>query len=296
MRNRLVCLLVLWIVGVTWPVVAADSLPANEPITYTSEGLKITGTLTRPKGDGPFPLVLVNHGGFDPATTMNTFCSGLARLNCVAIASDYRGVGKSEGKRELAKGEVTDVLSAIDYAATLPYVDTQRVAALGFSHGGCISLLAAARDPRIKCVVDYVGPTDMAEVYQYWVRTSDRLPTSKLLAGVSTLVGGTPAEVPDAWHQRSPLMVAAKIRCPVLMVYGAKDELVPLEQGQKMATALKAAGNQQVTFIVEPNSGHAFAKDAWPGILLRTATFLGQHLMKTTPESRGKEGTTDERG
>lgn len=261
--NGRTALLLICFVRFTSVAQADEPALDAEPIRYKSDGLVITGIVSKPPGAGPFPLIVVNHGGFEPATTMGEVCKNLTRLGCVAIASDYRGVGGSEGMRELAKGEVTDVLSAIDHAETLPFVDRKRVAMLGFSHGGCISLLAAAHDDRIKAVVDFVGPTDLAEAYRYWVRTADELPTSKLLAGLSSLVGGTPDEAPDEWRLRSPLFVADKIRCPVLMFYGGVDELVPVEQGEKMAAALKAAGNTHVTLVIEPDSGHELKKEAW---------------------------------
>src|SRR5262245_35617242 len=88
-----------------------DAKPRDkEAITYESEGLKITGLLSKPPGKGPFPLILVNHGGYDPAKSVAPFLDLFVKQGYVALASDYRGCGQSEGKHELAKGEVQDVL------------------------------------------------------------------------------------------------------------------------------------------------------------------------------------------
>ena len=187
--------------------------------------------------------------------------------------------------RNSAKGEVNDVLNAVKYARSFSYVDGQRVVMFGISHGGSIALLAAARDPEIKAVVDLVGPIDLTELYSYWVRTKDELPVSKTLSGLWLHVGGTPDQVPDQWKLRSPIHVAGKIACPVLLVYGAKDDVVPPAQGEKMAAALKAAGNKDVTLIVDPEAGHGFDAKAFGRVGIGLVNFLNKRvgLAEITP-------------
>ena len=64
----------------------------------------------------------------------------------------------------------------------------------------------------------------------------------------------------DAAHfdDISPLKQVAKIKAPVLMVYGAKDKRVPLEQGEKMRDALKKQGGT-VEWMEFAEEGHGFA-------------------------------------
>lgn len=243
-----------------------DSSPRDkETIRYPSGSLMISGLLSKPAGKGPFPLVLINHGGFAPAKNMGGFMDLFVKDGYVALASDYRGTGQSEGKHEFAKGEVDDVLNAITYARTLPFVDGQRVVMLGASHGAAISLLAASRDPGIKAVVAVQGPVELAECYRHWVSAQDK-PAVKPLASTHLYVGGTPEQLPEAWKERSALYAAAKIKCPVLLVYGDADDTIPADQGPRMEQALKQAGNFGVKLIMVKGANHGLDTKLWTGM------------------------------
>jgi dipeptidyl aminopeptidase/acylaminoacyl peptidase len=202
----------------------------------------------------------------------------------VAIASSYRGIGGSEGKNEDTKGEIDDVLNAITYAKTLPYVDTSRTVMLGHSHGGSIALHAAARDPAIKAIVTYAAPTELADLYRYWAREGKTDPRFEDLTTGSSIIGGTPDEVPAAWKERSALYLASKIKCPVMLVQGGRDRIVPSEQADRMATALRAAGNTQVELVIDPDGGHPFDKATFAHIEKRVLGFLNARVGLPAPQ------------
>jgi len=246
-------------------------------ISYSCDGLKLTGLLSKPTGEGPFPVVIVNHGGFDPASRVGGFLDLFSSRGYVALAPDYRGCGGSEGKHELAKGEVADVIGAIRYARTLPYADGNRVVLWGFSHGAALALLAASRDQSIRAVVAVQGPVEMADAWRHWVRNQDK-PGVKPLAGLSTLVGGTPDQIPEAWRERSALYVADKIKCPVLLVYSDddRDDAVPTDQGRRMEAALRASGNAQAELVLVAGANHGLDAKSWAALMPRILEFI-QH-------------------
>jgi uncharacterized protein len=249
----------------------------KDAISYDSDGLKITGLISKPPGKGPFPLILVNHGGYDPAKSVGAFLDLFVKQGYVALASDYRGCGQSEGKHELAKGEVNDVLNAIKYGKGLPYVDRKRVVMWGFSHGAAIALLAASRDEGIKAVVAVQGPVELADCFRHWVKNKDK-PGVKPLVGVSLHVGGTPEQVPAAWKERSALYVTKKIKCPVLLIYSEKDDAVPIDQGERMEKALKEAGNRAAKLIVVKGANHGLDKKSWGEVMKPMVNFLNQQV------------------
>lgn len=256
---------------------AADASPGTaSPIRYPSDGLTITGIIALPASNAPAPLIVINHGGFEPAKTMQPLVELFAKLGYVAIASDYRGVAGAEGNRELARGEIDDVLNAIQYAHTLPQVDPKRTVMLGFSHGGAIAFHAAAKDPTIGGIVTVGAPIELADCYRHWVATVDRQPELKVLVGLTTIVGGTPEQMPAAWKERSPLYIADRVKCPVLLVQGGKDTAVPAEQAQRMADALKAA-QTPVELIVDAEAAHVLDKPAWDRLGKRVISFLNSH-------------------
>ncbi len=243
------------------------------PISYQSDGLRITGLASKPAGLGPFPIILVNHGGFDPAEKVAVFADLFASAGYLALASDYRGCGKSEGKHEVAKGEVNDVLNAIRYAQSLRTADAKRVFLFGFSHGAVLSLLAAAREPAIGGVIAVQGPVELAECYAHWVAHRTE-PGIAPLAGLHTFVGGTPEQQPAAWRERSALYAAPRIHCPVLLIYSDADAAVPADQGPRMEQALKASGNTHTRLIMLPGLNHGLTPAAWADLRPRMLDFI----------------------
>lgn len=253
----------------------SDAARTRVPISYTSDTLTITGLLSKPQGRGPFPLILVNHGGFDPAEKMASFLDLFAAAGYLALASDYRGCGKSQGQHEVAKGEVNDVLNAIRYAKTLPCVDPHRVHLFGFSHGGILSLLAASRDPSIQSVIVAQSPVEMAECHRHWVAHRED-PGIQPLASLHLIVGGTPEEQPAAWRERSALYAAPQIHCPVLLIYSDSDAVIPTDQGPQMEKALRTSGNTHTRLIMLKNLNHGLTPAAWADLKPTLLDFLSQ--------------------
>ena len=251
-------------------------------ITYTSGNLKITGLLSKPPGRGPFPLLLINHG--DPATASSIayFMDLFSTKGFVTLASDLRGNGKSEGTREFDKGEVDNVLNALEYARGLSYVDSRRVGVMGISSGASLALLAASRSPAIRAVVAIQGPIEQAECYKSWVEKKDHF-DSETLIGLVSLIGGTPDQVPEEWKIRSPLYGADRIQCPVLLIYSDRDDVVPVDQSRRMETALQQAGNRSARLIMVEGAPHGLDQKSWPDVTTAMTDFLNKELKTGGP-------------
>ena len=99
----------------------------------------IWGLLARPQGNGPFPAVVILHtcGGMTPHVTID-WPGYLTGLGYVTLSVDSLGPRGHKICTEMAVREMqqaSDAYGALDYLATLPYVDVQRVAVMGFSMG-----------------------------------------------------------------------------------------------------------------------------------------------------------------
>lgn len=140
----------------------------------------LAGYLFIPPGDGPFPCVIDNHGSATPPGTTDlshpqTACLFLS-WGCAYLFPHRAGYGESPGTpltdavtapRGTAEhdtqmsariaDENRDVLSALNFAASAPDIDTTRIVAMGSSLGGIHALLALAADPRWKCGLDFSG-------------------------------------------------------------------------------------------------------------------------------------------
>jgi len=158
---------------------AAQSQPESDPpkyqeVFYTSGNLRIQAHLYKPDGDGPFSAVIYNHGTRDgrerTPTAFPHVGRMLTRAGYAVLVPERRGYGKSDGEiwwKEVGsdqsrlisrlQAETDDVLAGIDYLRGLSYVDTKRLAVMGWSFGGVVSMLAAARGAAFLAAVDQAG-------------------------------------------------------------------------------------------------------------------------------------------
>ena len=226
-----------------------------ERIYYSSAGgITVSGLVFKPQGKGPWPTIIVNHAGFGTAADFSDVALGICDRGYLVFNPDFRGSGKSEGVNEFAKGEVDDVINGLDYLEEQGWVDNGRIGTYGQSHGAAVSLLAAERDSRIKAVVEEAGPTDAVTLYEEATKSTD--PTEKqLIEEAVRMVGGTPSEVPQEYAIRSAVNYADQISAPVLIIHGAQDNIVPVEQAYEMYDALERAG-KTVEMKIYPEELH----------------------------------------
>jgi uncharacterized protein len=159
-------------------------------------------------------------------------------------------------------------------------IDPKRIALVGYSEGGFIAPMVAAKDPSIAAIITLAGPgVPMSEVARYQVEqgiildpkipASDReKEISKQLAdGLKDL---TPHE--SVAMTIDPLPYDRKVRCPALILQGGTDRDVPVRSAERIAAAMAGNGNSDVTVRIFPNVSHAFLPDlvglgsGWSGL------------------------------
>ena len=259
---------------------------------FARDELKVHIEGARPPGKGPFPTVIVLPEEEAKASDMHGVIWDLAARGYVAIAGDYQR--RIEGKYRpsmFAWKSTGDLTLIIDATSTYPEVDQNRIGTLGFSEGAVVSLLMAAHDPdRIKAVVAYYPITD----FPYWYAGKrsglfDRMLFA--LAKWQMRVESRAANDEDfqtMLQMASPLNASEAIKAPVLFVHGDKDTMLPLEESQRMAERLKAAGITAEVLVV-PGGERLFnftqpeqATQAWKA----TLAWLDRYLHPTPPAGR----------
>ncbi|MBI5794601.1 alpha/beta fold hydrolase, partial [Candidatus Uhrbacteria bacterium] len=205
-------------------------------ISYRSNGLKISGILNIPKGTGPFPLLIFNHGYIAPS--IYTRGRGLrreqdymARHGFVVLHTDYRGHGESDPSpdtREIYDAGLEYAMDSMNAilamrAAALPSIDTERIGMLGHSLGGGVTLNILTSHPELVTAAVLAAPvhSDAWENFMRWRRErpeGDRT--------VATL--GTRDTNAAAWDALSSLSRLNRITAPILLFQGTADKDVPL--------------------------------------------------------------------
>jgi carboxymethylenebutenolidase len=145
-----------------------------QDVFYSSGNLRIQAYLYKPDGDGPFPAVIYNHGSRDGRERASSpfphIGKMLTRAGYAVLVPERRGYGKSDGEiwwQEVGsdqsrlilrlQAETDDVLAGVAYLRSLSYVDTKRLAVMGWSFGGVVTMLATVRSTAFLAAVDQAG-------------------------------------------------------------------------------------------------------------------------------------------
>lgn len=265
-------------------ILAENESYTRYSITYKSEGLKISGIMNVPKGNGPFPILVLNHGFIEPKNYSNG--QGLkreqdyfARNGYVVVHSDYRNYGYSDfdpgNDIRPRSGYVEDVINAIEALkkSNLPYLDKENIGMLGHSMGGGIALNVMVTKPDIAKAYVLLAPinSDYKKNFDRWV-LSDWPQVAQQFYDQY----GSYEENPELWKSISARYYLDKVSEPVMIHQGILDEDVPVQWSRELNEMLKEKG-KDVTYYEYPQEGHTFI-DAQPLVMQRTLEFFDAQL------------------
>ncbi len=241
--------------------------PADARITYGSAPTQFVD-LRIPVGRGPFPVVMLIHGGCWRAQYDLAHLAGAAEaLRAAGFATwsvEYRRVGDEGGGDP---GTFDDIRAAYDslVAHTRRFaLDAKRIVLAGHSAGGHLALwLASEPHVKVRGVVAMAGITDLAAFVS---------PTG-CGAVVPLLLGGTPAEIPTTYEARSPVARPAA-HAPVTLVVARDDHTVPQSQSDAYVARFPSVR------VVSVPGGHfdlvAPWSDAWATVLSAIQALTGR--------------------
>lgn len=204
-----------------------------------------------------YPTLVYCQGG--PQSGLTQFFSTrwnfalMAANGYVVVAPNRRGMPgwgtkwNEEISRDWGGQPMRDYLAATDYAKTLPYVDGERVAAVGASYGGySVFMLAGIHENRFKTFIAHDGLFDMKSWY---------LTTEELWFANWDL--GSPWEkpLPKAYTEFNPSNFVDKWNKPIMIIQGGIDFRVPYEQGQEAFQSAKLRGLKS-KLVYFPNENH----------------------------------------
>ncbi|GAB4473613.1 MAG: hypothetical protein Kow00124_12800 [Anaerolineae bacterium] len=230
-------------------------------ISYPSDGLTITGLVNIPRGEGPFPVIVLNHGYltfdvYEPGADTWQMADWLAEHGYITLMPDYRNYGGSDrGPNPFHIGYAIDVLNLIAQVDSLPGAAPGQIGVIGHSMGGEISMWPMVLSDEVDAVVLYASMSgDLALNYRYALRS---YPVQRGAMEALGLIYGTPDEHPEAFTEMSPASYFDRVRMPVLIHHGMLDDIVPYAWSVDLERSLHEAG-ADVTFYAYGDQGHAF--------------------------------------
>ena len=232
---------------------------ASELTCRTADDFEIHAHLVMPSGasaDHPAPLILWMHGGTQGWNSQNFWlrCPYVLSEQGYAVLMVNPGRSTGYGQALINRGWADwgahiadDLLAAVDEAVRRPDIDGGRLGAMGHSFGGHMANWLAGRSDRFRAIVDSAGTWS-------WELGQGVVPKPTMWEEEF----GDPYENPAAWAINSPRQDLARIKTPMLIIYGLKDFDVPISQALQLWTDLKR-NDVPAKFLLLPDENHSLA-------------------------------------
>lgn len=248
-----------------------DVQPAEQMWVEGAGGHKVQVFIVKPHNFDPakkYPLILNVHGG-PQGQWMDSFRGdwqvypGAGYV--VAFPNPHGSTGSGAKYTEEISGDwggkvFEDLMKVTDSLETLPYIDTSRVGAMGWSFGGYMMDWFEAKTHRFKCLASMMGIFDLESM---WGATEE-------LWFVNWDLKGQPWNS-DIYKKYSPSNYADNFRTPALIITGERDYRVPYTQSIQFFTTLQSLGIDS-RLIIFKNDGH------WPDFVKSMPLYYNAHL------------------
>jgi len=251
-------------------------------VVYRSGDITVSGVMLRPHGEGPFPGIVLNHGYIDPSyyvtgQGMAREQDALARAGFVVLHTDYRGhAGSSpagEVERTARVGYAADAINAVSALRKLRYVDDDRLAMMGRSMGGSVTMNAlVARPGLVDAAVVYASvSSDIVENVDHFTDPGEGKPIYGRF--------GTPRQSPRFYRELSARTYFDRITEPVLAHHGRVDDTCPPRWATETQRLMRRAGvdSRLVWYAGESHTFYA----QWQLSMDRTVDFLREKLRRS---------------
>lgn len=238
----------------------------------TNDNQTIEGVLHYPPGkfgEKNLPLLVWIHGG-PGAASLDSFAAGwytwaqmAATEGWLVLEPNYRG---SHGygddftnavRFQMLSGPGKDILDGVDRLVADGIADPKQLNVGGFSYGGYLTNWLITQTTRFNAALSGAGAVDQTSNWG----------TLDLPVFIQDLLGALPWENPQIYLNQSALFQMNKVQTPTLIVTGAEDIRVPIEQSLMLERSLKYFG-VPVELLLFPNEGHAISNDPWHGKIM----------------------------
>jgi len=245
--------------------IATWEVGTSEVVSWKSrDGTTIEGVLHKPADFDParkYPLLVVIHGGptgIDYPSPIQNYVYPITEWvarGAVVLRPNYRGSAgygaafRALNVRNLGVGDAWDVLSGLDFLVAQGFVDTTRLAAMGWSQGGYISAFLTTTTSRFKAISVGAGISDWMT---YYVNTDIHPFTREYLKA-------TPWSDPQIYARTSPMTFINQATTPTLIQHGEFDRRVPIPNAYQLYQGLRDVG-VPTRLVVYKGFGHGITK------------------------------------
>jgi dipeptidyl aminopeptidase/acylaminoacyl peptidase len=228
--------------------------------------------------NGQNAAIVYVHGGptSQSVNSFNRFIQHIVNQGYMVIAPNYRG-STGYGKEfqqanlfDMGGGDLQDVIGAADFVKATGYLDPKKVALMGGSYGGYLTMMGVTKAPKV-----WAAGVPIVPFVNWFTEIANEDP---VLQQVDIATMGDPEKDKERYHDRSPIFFVDQVQAPLLLLAGGNDPRCPDSETKQVVEAIQKRGGKVDSKIYE-NEGHGFAKvenqiDAYK----RVSEFLKAHM------------------
>lgn len=231
-----------------------SGLPQKEFFTMQSDGYQLNGYMLKPvnfNASKRYPVIMWQYSGPGSQEVYDRWHMDwdyyAAKKGFVVICVDGRGTGarsmafRDVVYKQLGYYETIDQIAAANYAASLPFVDPDRIGIAGWSYGGYETLMSVTQTG-----APYKAAVAIAPVTSW--RYYDTVYAERFML--------TPGENADAYKTGAPINRAANLECDLLIMHGTSDDNVHLSNTMEFVSRLQEA-NRACDMLLFPCMNHS---------------------------------------
>ena len=229
--------------------------------------------------NGQNAAIVFIHGGPTSQTmnSFNRFVQFAANQGYMVLAPNYRG-STGYGKEfqqanlfDMGGGDLQDVLAGVDFIKRTGHLDPKKIAVMGGSYGGYLSMMAVTKAPEM-----WAAGVPIVPFVNWFTEIENEDPVLQQ-SDLATM--GDPVKNKALYEERSPINFIDQIKAPLLLLAGGHDPRCPKSETQQVVDAIRKRGGTVDAKVYE-NEGHGFARvenqiDAYK----RVADFLLAHVV-----------------
>ncbi|GAA0858290.1 alpha/beta hydrolase family protein [Aliiglaciecola litoralis] len=262
-----------------------DSLPSRQVVgTVKVDEFDIPYILTLPQSaskSAPVPLIVMPHGGpFDvyDSSYFSADAQFFAANNFALLRVNFRGSGgyglqhKEAGKKQWGDKMLLDILSATQLVQQRADIRSSQTCLVGMSYGGYAALMLGIQHPKIfTCAASVAGVTDI----NLFIKSPYLSPEQQ--EWITEHVGDSNSDYAKL-KSISPVYNINRLSIPLLLIHGAKDQVVNVENGFRIKRLLEQA-KIPFEWRLYPEAGHDFSEDdQLVRLYTDILTFVQQHV------------------
>ena len=223
-------------------------------INYESNGLTIEGFIAKPtliKSKEKLPAIIFCRGGNQSFGLLNAFqlrmINQLAAKGFVVLASQLRGNTTSEGVDEFGGKDVNDILNLIEIAKDIDFIASKNIHVLGYSRGGMNTYQVSKLTDNINSIAVVGGSTNKFKAIKY---------RESMYYNVYVPLFGDTIQNKNEYIKRSPIFWHNALNEPLLILHGANDYRVSVEEAQQMIDSLLISNKKDFKFKIFNAGNH----------------------------------------